>query len=47
MLFYFVSIISTKFNIIVDRMIGAPGHGKDVIDGINAGDKRYIMGKYV
>ena len=26
-------------------MIGAPGHGKDVVDGINACDKRYLMGK--
>ena len=38
-------MISTNFNIIVDRMIGSPGHGKYVIDGINARDKRYIMEK--
>ena len=47
-LFYFVlSMISTTFNIIVDRMIGALGHGKDVIVGINACDKRYLMGQCV
>ena len=46
-LLYFLSMISTNFNIIVDRMIGAPGHGKDVVDGINACDNRYMMGKYV
>ena len=46
-LFYFLSIISTNFNIIVDRMIGAPGHGKDVVDGINACNKRFLMGKCV
>jgi len=28
-------------------MIGDPGYGKDVVDGINACDKRYIMGKCV
>ena len=28
-------------------MIGAPGHGKDVVDRINACDKRYLMGKCV
>ena len=37
----FLSTISTKFHVIVDHMIGTPGHGKDVIDGINACDKRY------
>ena len=47
-LFYFVlSMISINFNIIVDRIIGAPGHGKDVIGKINACDKRYLMKKYV
>ena len=45
--FIFLSMISTNFNIIVDRMIGAPGHEKDVVDGINACDKRYFMWKCV
>ena len=40
-----LSIISTNFNIIVDRMIGDPGHGKDMVDGINVCDKRYLMGE--
>ena len=44
---FYLSILSTNFNIIVDRMIGAPGHGKDVVDGINACDKKYLMGKCV
>ena len=30
---------------IIDRMIGAPGHGKDLVDGINAIDTRYLKGK--
>ena len=45
-LLYFLSMISTNFNIIVDRTIGAPGYGKDVVDGIDSCDKRYLMGKY-
>ena len=44
---FVLSMISTNFNIIVDRMIGALGHGKDVIDEINACDKRYLMGQCV
>lgn len=30
------------YNIIIDRAIGAPGHGKDVVDGLNATDKRHL-----
>ena len=26
-------------------MIGAPGHGKDIVDAINACDKRYLKDK--
>ena len=44
---FFLSILSTNFNIIVNRMIGSPGHGKDVVDRINACDNRYLMGKCV
>ena len=40
-------MISTKFNIIVDRMIESPGHERDVVDRINAFDKRYLVGKCV
>ena len=39
-------MISTNFNIIVDRMIGYPKHGKDAVDGINVCNKIYLMGKY-
>ena len=41
---FFKSIVSTDFNIIVDRIIGAPGYEKDVVDGINSCNKRYLMG---
>ena len=27
-------------------MIGASGHGKDIVDAINACDKRYLKGKW-
>ena len=40
-----LSMISTELKFIVDRMIGAPGHRKDMIDGINACDNRYLMVK--
>ena len=30
------------YSIIIDRGISAPGHGEEVVDGLNAVDKRYI-----
>ena len=41
----FLSTISANFNIIVDRMIGDPKHGKDAVDGINFCNKIYLMRK--
>ena len=37
-----MSVISQTYSLIIDRGIGAPGHGKEVLDGLNAVDKRYI-----
>ena len=37
-----MSVMSQTYSIIVDRAISAPGHGKEVVDGLNAVDKRYI-----
>ena len=34
--------MSQCYSIIIDQGISAPGHGKEVVDGINAVDKRYI-----
>ena len=34
-----------KYSIIIDRVIGVPGHGKNVVDGINAYDKKFLMKK--
>ena len=42
---YFLSLLSSNFNINIDRMIGAPGHGKDIVDTINTCDKRYLKEK--
>ena len=39
---YLMSVISKCYSIIVDQVISAPGHGKEVVDGLNAVDKRYI-----
>ena len=39
---YLMSAISMKYDVVIDRAIGAPGHGKDVVDGLNAVDKRYL-----
>ena len=30
------------YSVIIDFGISAPGHGKDVVDGLNAIDKCYI-----
>ena len=37
-----MSVMSQCYSIIIDRGISAPGHGKEVVDGLNYVDKRYI-----
>ena len=39
---YLMSVMSQTYSIIIDRGISAPGHGKEVVDGLNAVDNRYI-----
>ena len=39
---HLMSVMSQNYSSIIDRGISAPGHGKEVVDGINAIDKRYI-----
>ena len=34
--------MSQCYSIIIDRGISVPGHGKEVVDGLNDVDKRYI-----
>ena len=37
-----MSVLSQRHSIIFDRGISAPGHGKEVVDVINAIEKRYM-----
>ena len=39
---YLMSVMSQNYSIIIDPGISAPGHGKEVVDGLNAVDKCYI-----
>ena len=32
---YFLSLLSSNFNITIDRIICVPGHGNDIVDTIN------------
>ena len=41
----FFSLLSSNFNIAIDRMIGVTGHVKDIVDAINSCDKRYLKEK--
>ena len=36
---YLLSALAFQFDIIIDRLVDAPGHGKDVVDGMNVQDK--------
>ena len=42
---YLMTALSSSYGIIMDRAINALGHGKDVVHGINATEKRYLKGK--
>ena len=39
---YWMSVMSQCYSIKIYQGISAPGHGKEVVDGLNAGDKIYI-----
>ena len=45
--FIFLSMISNNFNIIVNRMIRTPRHGKDMVDENNICDRDILWDKYV
>ena len=40
--YYFLSFLSQRYQIVIDRAVDTPGHGKDVVDGFNAVQKRYL-----
>ena len=39
---YLMPVMSHTYSIIIDQGISAPGHGKEVVDGLNAVGKHYI-----
>ena len=40
--YYLIYFLSKSHQIVLDRDIEKPGHGKDVVDGFNAVHKRYL-----
>ena len=40
--YYMMSYLSKSYQIFLDRAVDTPGHGKDVVDGFNAVQKRYL-----
>ena len=40
--YYLISYLSASYQIVLDRDVDTPGHGKDVVDGFNAVQKRYL-----
>ena len=42
---YLMTFLSSLYGIIIDRSINSPGHGKNVVDGINDTDKLYLKKK--
>ena len=41
-----MTVLSYLYGIKMDREINATGHGKNIIDVINATDRRYLKGKW-
>ena len=39
---HLMSVMSQTYSLIIDLGISEPGHGKEVVNGLNAVDKRYI-----
>ena len=40
--YYLMSYLSKSYQIVIDRALDTPGHGKYVVDGFNAIQKRYL-----
>ena len=40
--YYLMSYLSTPHQMVLDRDVDTPVHGKDVVDGFNAVQKRYL-----
>ena len=39
---YLMSVMLKCYSVMIDRGISAPGHGKEVVDGLNGIDEHYI-----
>eukprot|EP00957_Ditylum_brightwellii_P017170 1294497-Ditylum_brightwellii.AAC.1 len=39
---YLISTIYMEYGIVIDHAVGAPRHGKDVVDGLNAVNKKFL-----
>ena len=39
---HLLSVLASEVGITIDRAIGAPAHGKDIVDGLNATDKIFL-----
>ena len=37
-----MSYLSTSYQIVLDRAIDTPGHGKEIVHGFNAVQKQYL-----
>ena len=42
---YLMTVLSSPYVIITDISINSPGHGNNVVDGLNAKYKLYLKGK--
>ena len=40
-----MTVLSSAYGIIMDRVINAPVHGNNAVDGLNAMGKRYLKGQ--
>ena len=40
--YFLMSYLSKSYQIVLDRAVDTPGHGKDVFDGFKAVQKRYL-----
>ena len=40
--YYLMSYLSKSYQTVIDRDVDTPGHGKDVVNGFNAVQKRYL-----
>ena len=40
--YHLMYYLSKSYQIILDRAVDTPGHGKDVVDGFNAVQKQYL-----